>query len=304
MTVRTSAKVMSVRCGEGILKDDPSIALKPPFNEDIADSSRATPPSSGVKFEAKWKFYGTTASLPPHSQRLLLVMSPRGYQSRAGRIVFDAGELAYQPRQLRQRLIPSMLGGACGGPSDDDFAPNGVFDIQPLDKGFLWKEGRPAVDDRMQVAMEQSIMQAAIDQSKAEEQLLRVMQQAQEEEEARQLQLALAVSQQEDRELQAVMQRSRASHSLAQLAVVEILSSDDDGDIAVIPSRDNEDDCSSLYAMGFAKGVTAQRISLNTRALYSRCFSHSCNLSSRCRQRHSSHFWQLGRGAGAVAEFY
>jgi hypothetical protein len=130
------------------------------------------------------------------------------------------------------------------------------------------------------------------------------MQQAQEEEEARQLQVALAVSQQEDRELQAVMQRSRASHSLAQLAVVEILSSDDDGDIAVIPSRDNAVDCSSLYAMGFAKGVTAQRISLNTRALYSRCFSHSCNLSSRCRQRHSSHFWQLGRGAGAVAEFY
>ena len=57
VTVRTSAKVMKVRSGDGILKDDPALALQPPFDEQMGDAKRATPPSSGLRFEAKWKVY-------------------------------------------------------------------------------------------------------------------------------------------------------------------------------------------------------------------------------------------------------
>jgi hypothetical protein len=254
VTVRTSAKMMSVRCVDGILKDDPALALKPPFNEQIVDSMRKTPPSAGLRFEAKWKVYGTSASLPPQSQRLLLVMSPRGNQSHAGRIVFDAGETVFQPLQHRPS-IRSWLGGAGEEARHTDATPFpvGIFDSQPLDEEFFRDAGRRAVNDGMQVAVEQSIIQAAIDQSKAEEQLLRVMLQAQEEEEARQLKIALALSQQEDRELQAVIQRSQTSRAGPAQPVVQILSSDDES--VDVSSRGNAVDCSSLYAMGFAEGV-------------------------------------------------
>jgi hypothetical protein len=259
---------MSVRCGDGILKDDPAIALQPPFNEQMSDSIRATPPLAGVKFEAKWKTYGTTSSLPPQTQRLLLVMSPRGYQSHAGRIVFDAGELAQQPRQESLRSWLDKSSGI------SETIPSGIFDSLPLDKGFVWHAGGRRVDDGMQAAVEQSIVQAAIDQSKAEEQLLRAMQKANEEEEARQLQLALAVSQQEDRELQAAIERSRSTRAAALLPIVEIMSSDDEAEIRVISSRANEVDSNSLFAMGFAKGVNlVEHLSYN--ANHSLCVTHS-----------------------------
>jgi hypothetical protein len=247
VTARASAKVMSVRCGEGILKDDPALALQSPFKEQIEDLKRSTPPSSGLRFEAKWKVYGTCATLPPQSQRLLLVMSPRGYQSHAGRISFTACELSHQPPQIQQ-CIRTWLGGAGGG-SD----PTCIFDSQPLDKG--WDVARREVNDGMAAAVEQSIIQAAIEQSKAEDQLLRVMEQAQEEEEARQLHAALALSRQEDRELQTVIERSRLFHATSAQPVVEILSSDDESDVQVVSSRGHEVNASSLYELGFAKGV-------------------------------------------------
>jgi hypothetical protein len=181
-------------------------------------------------------------------------MSPRGNQSHAGRIVFDAGETVFQPLQHRPS-IRSWLGGAGEEARHTDATPFpvGIFDSQPLDEEFFRDAGRRAVNDGMQVAVEQSIIQAAIDQSKAEEQLLRVMLQAQEEEEARQLKIALALSQQEDRELQAVIQRSQTSRAGPAQPVVQILSSDDES--VDVSSRGNAVDCSSLYAMGFAEGV-------------------------------------------------
>jgi hypothetical protein len=103
--------------------------------------------------------------------------------------------------------------------------------------------------------VEQSIIQAAIEQSKAEDQLLRVMEQAQEEEEARQLHAALALSRQEDRELQTVIERSRLFHATSAQPVVEILSSDDESDVQVVSSRGHEVNASSLCELGFAKGV-------------------------------------------------
>jgi hypothetical protein len=247
VTARASAKVMSVRCGEGILKDDPALALQSPFKEQIEDLKRSTPPSSGVRFEAKWKIYGTCATLPPQSQRLLLVMSPRGYQSHGGRVSFTACELSHQPPQM-QLSIRTWLGGAGGG-SD----PTCIFDSQPLDKG--WDVARREVNDGMAAAVEQSIIQAAIEQSKAEDHLLRVMEQAQEEEEARQLHAALALSRQEDRELQTVIERSRLFHATSAQPIVEILSSDDESDVQVVSSRGHEVNASSLYELGFAKGV-------------------------------------------------
>jgi hypothetical protein len=260
VTVRTSAKVMSVRCSDGILKDDPALAVQPPFNEQIGDSTRATPPSAGFKFEAKWKVYGASACLPPQSQRLLLVMSPRGYQSHAGRIVFDAGEMVQQPRPTTRQSIRAWLGSASGETSTFDSVPIGIFDALPLDKGFLWETGRRRVDDGLQAAVEQSIVQAAIEQSKAEEQLLREIKYAHEEEEARQLQLALAASQQEDHELQTAIERSRKTGAAALSHIVEILSSDDESDIRVISSRDKPADTGSLFGMGFSKGATASCI--------------------------------------------
>jgi hypothetical protein len=245
---------MSVRCADGILKDDPALALKPPFNEQINDSARKTPPFAGLKFEAKWKVYGTTTSLPPQSQRLLLVMSPRGYQSHAGRIVFDAGETVHQPLQHRQSLR-SWLGGSSGEALQMDTAATSIFDSQPLDEGFYKGKERRAVDGEMQAAVEQSIIQAAIDQSKADEQLSRAMQQAQDEEEARQLKIALALSQNEDLELQSVIERSRVSCAVPTHPVVEILSSDDDSDILVVSSRADAVNGSSLYDMGFSEGT-------------------------------------------------
>ena len=264
VTVRASAKVMKVRSGDGILKDDPALALQPPFDEQMGDAKRATPPSSGLRFEAKWKVYSTTAALPPQSQRLLLVMSPHGYQSHPGRIVFTAGELVHQPptmqQQQQQRSIRTWLGGASAGISPMDSDPTGIFDSQPLDKGFFFGERASAADDGMQAAVEQSIMQAAMDQSMAEQQLVRVMQQAQEEEEARQLQMALAVSKQaEDLELQAVIERSRASRATALQPIVEVLSSDDDADVQVISTRISGVEGSSLYDMGFAQGANSPR---------------------------------------------
>jgi hypothetical protein len=146
-----------------------------------------------------------------------------------------------------QLSIRTWLGGAGGG-SD----PTCIFDSQPLDKG--WDVARREVNDGMAAAVEQSIIQAAIEQSKADDQLLRVMEQAQEEEEARQLHAALALSRQEDRELQTVIERSRLFHATS-AQVVEILSSDDESDVRVVSSRGHEVNASSLYELGFSKGV-------------------------------------------------
>jgi hypothetical protein len=105
----------------------------------------------------------------------------------------------------------------------------------------------------MAVALEQSIIQAEIDRSKAEQQLLRVMQQAQEEEEACQLKMALAISQQDDRELQSAIKRSQISRADSAQPVVQILSSDDES--TGNSSLCNSADVQSLCAMGFAEGV-------------------------------------------------
>jgi len=298
---------MSVRSGDGILKDDPALALQPPFNEQMGDAKRATPPSSGVRFEAKWKVYATTASLPPQSQRLLLVMSPRGYQSHAGNIVFSVGELDHQPPAMQQQpSIRSWFGGASAGAAHADPDPTGIFDSQPLDQGFFWGEGGRAVDDGMQAAVEQSVMQAAIDQSMAEQQLVRVMKQAEEEEEARQLRMALAVSQQsEDRELQAVIERSLVSRATAVQPVVQVLSSDDDdADVQVISTRSSGVAGSSLYDMGFSQGENRAPAPVLTVIHARNNLSHNAaRLNSCSEERHARCGRQGGRGSRAAAQW-
>jgi hypothetical protein len=164
--------------------------------------------------------------------------------------------MVHQPLPQRQSL-QSWLGGSCGEARETDAAPTGIFDWQPLDEGFFQGVGLRVNNDGMQAAVEQSIIQAAIDQSKADEQLSRVMQQAIYEEEARQLKIALALSQQEDRELQLVTERSRASSAVPTQPVVEILSSDDETDVAVTSFRADTVDGSSLYGMGFSEGESS-----------------------------------------------
>jgi hypothetical protein len=185
--------------------------------------------------------------------------------------VFDAEELA-KSRTLRNWCTGGDRNNTLTHPP-----PTSIFDSHPLDKCFSVGAGSLAVDSEMQAAVEQSIIQDAIERSKQDELLLLAVKQAEEDEEARLLSLALAASQQEDREMQHVIELSRVSSSAARRSVVEILSSDDEYDARGASACDVA--CSHLFEMGFTTGLPARAFSFSFT-----CYPPSCSYPSSLLQ--------------------